>query len=141
MGWLSETLDKRNEALWSKLVPFEGRCDTVEGETLRAINRIIYRRYNDGDYFYKGYGAEGNVAGSAHAYLVKACPIKGELKPILDAAVDGSYEESLNKALTVVLDWIEGREEYTKNEVDMFDFSSQYHSYEDSYYKNEEEEY
>jgi hypothetical protein len=133
MSWITEH-QKRNDDLWDKLVPFEGKCDTVEGETLRAINRIMYRRYNDGDYFYEGYGAYGNAAGSAHAYLVEACPIKDKLKPILDSAVnaiDSSYEDSLNKALAVVLDWIESRDKYTENEDDMFDFKSHYETEED----------
>ena len=51
-------LEKRNQVLFDKLVPGSGAAETVEGELMRAINRLVYRWYNDGDYFYKGYGAE-----------------------------------------------------------------------------------
>ncbi len=63
-------LEKRNEVLYDKLVPGSGAAGTVEGEMLRAINRIIYRYYNDGDYYYKGYGTE--TAGPAHSFLINA---------------------------------------------------------------------
>ena len=51
-------LEKRSNVLFDKLVPGSGASDTVEGEMIRAINRLIYRFYNDGDFFYQGYGAE-----------------------------------------------------------------------------------
>jgi hypothetical protein len=45
-------------ALFKKLVPSNGPAETVEGEMVRAMNRIIYRCYNDGDVIGKGYGKE-----------------------------------------------------------------------------------
>lgn len=44
--------------LFKKLVPASGKADTVAGEVVRALNRIIYRFKNDGDVFYEGYGLE-----------------------------------------------------------------------------------
>lgn len=35
--------------LYDKLVPKEGSCKTIEGELLRAVSRIKYRWFNDGD--------------------------------------------------------------------------------------------
>ena len=37
--------------LYDQLVPGEGKADTVEGELLRAVGKIIYRHGNDGDNF------------------------------------------------------------------------------------------
>ena len=37
------TLEKRNQKLFDKLVPGSGASETVEGELIRAINRIVYR--------------------------------------------------------------------------------------------------
>ena len=45
-------------ALFKKLVPSNGPAETVEGEMVRAMNRIIYRCYNDGDVIGRGYGKE-----------------------------------------------------------------------------------
>jgi hypothetical protein len=115
-----EQLEERNDVLWNKLVPQAGPCETKEGETLRAINRIVYRYLNDGDYFYKGYGIK--TAGAAHAYLMEGSPLADTIYPILEESVKGDYEGNLNKALAVVVDWIESKSEYTPNEEDMFDF-------------------
>ena len=45
--FVGKELEDRNEPLYDKLVPGQGDAETVEGEMLRAINRIIYRYYND----------------------------------------------------------------------------------------------
>ena len=37
--------------LYAQLVPGQGAAETIEGELLRAISKIIYRHYNDGDIF------------------------------------------------------------------------------------------
>ena len=49
---------ERYEALFEKLVPGSGKCETLGGEILRAVSRIGYRWYNDGDKFLEGYGRE-----------------------------------------------------------------------------------
>lgn len=42
---ISESLEKKRQ----ELVPTMGQADTLEGETLRAFDRVVYRWYNDGD--------------------------------------------------------------------------------------------
>lgn len=46
------------EELFELTVPRSGMADTVGGEIVRAVMRILYRDYNDGDVFYEGYGKE-----------------------------------------------------------------------------------
>ena len=53
-------LDKLSETL----VPRSGKCDTLAGEIVRAMERILYRYFNDGDRFFSGYGLE-TCGGSA----------------------------------------------------------------------------
>lgn len=60
--------DNQLEALFAELVPDRGPADTVAGELVRAIMRILYRDYNDGDLFYDGYGIE--TCGGSVAYLI-----------------------------------------------------------------------
>jgi len=45
-------------------IPREGMAPTMYGEIVRAVNRIAYRAWNDGDYFCCGYGIQtcGNAA-------------------------------------------------------------------------------
>lgn len=49
-------LDKIEQELSDKLVPARGKAETIGGEMLRAIERMIYRYFNDGDVIGMGYG-------------------------------------------------------------------------------------
>ena len=118
-------LDARSEVYFNQLVPSMGKCDTVEGEMLRAINRIIYRQYNDGDYFFEGYGCE--TAGPAFAYLVKESPIAKRLAEIFSATEFNytQYNDTIYAALETILDYIDNAKgQYMKNETDMLDSES-----------------
>lgn len=66
-----EELKEINEDLYSILVPPSDNADTVAGEMLRAINKIIYRRFNDGDIAGQGYGRE--VVNPCVRYLNSLC--------------------------------------------------------------------
>ena len=145
-------LEKRNDALYSKLVPASGNSDFIEGEILRAINRIIYRYYNDGDFFYQGYGAE--TAGPAHAFLTNSREIPFKLSNTLTqifnkaiGAPEDGYARLLNFALETILDYIESKEgNYTKSNEDMFNYESEfeddsYDEEEDDYYEEDEDYY
>jgi len=55
------------ETAFELLVPDSGRADTVAGEAVRAMMRLLYRDYNDGDRFFEGYGIE--TCADAVAYL------------------------------------------------------------------------
>ena len=72
---LDQELDKDKQAsdivdmiFDAGLVPDSGKADTKAGEIVRAIARIIYRYYNDGDKFFEGYGLE--TAAPSVAYLM-----------------------------------------------------------------------
>ena len=62
------------ETAFDLLVPPSGPADSKAGEIVRAMMRILYRDYNDGDLFYDGYGVE--TCGPAVAYL---CDMISEL--------------------------------------------------------------
>ena len=64
----AESADAFFDELFSILVPPSGKASTQAGELLRAIGKIIYRDYNDGDKFYQGYGLE--TCGPAAAFLM-----------------------------------------------------------------------
>lgn len=79
--------------LYDKLVPREGKSDTVEGELLRAVGKIIYRHGNDGDNFSHG----------SYNWIEKYV---GEFKT-LDEMADKVIEHILSK-----------KGDYTPNNVD-----------------------
>ena len=142
-------LGKRNDVLFDKLVPGSGDSETVEGELIRAINRIIYRWFNDGDYFYQGYGIE--TAGGAHSFLITSKQIPFDLQSTLtsifnkaEGAPEDGYERLIKFALEKVVDHVEAtpEDEYTKLDRGMFDFEPEYEEEEeeDDYYDEYEEE-
>jgi len=128
--FVGKELEARNNPLYDKLVAGMGKSETVEGEMLRAINRIAYRYYNDGDKYFQGYGTE--TAGPAHSFLVNANhPLKSAMVKIFG---DGTnYEQTIKDALDTILDYIESRQgKYTPNNVgDMFDYGPEFEDDED----------
>ena len=144
-------LEKRNQVLFDKLVPGSGASETVEGELMRAINRLVYRWYNDGDKFWQGYGAE--TAGPAHSFLVNSnqidFPLQSTLTSTFSKAVgasDEAYERLIKFALEKVIDHVEAtpEDEYTPLKQEMFDFESEYEDEEedyDDYYDEEDDDY
>lgn len=63
----SDNVDDAIEGAFNLLVPRSGAAETVAGEMVRAMMRILYRDYNDGDKFYEGYGLE--TCGGSAQYL------------------------------------------------------------------------
>lgn len=50
--------EQRLDKLFDELVPQMGPAESVAGEMVRAVARIEYRFYNDGDLIGEGYGNE-----------------------------------------------------------------------------------
>lgn len=84
----SSDKDKVN-ALFDILVPDSGKSDTLAGEIIRAVTRIGYRWYNDGDYFYTGYGLE--TCGPDAAFLADI--IGGDTFDLIVDATDNMGDE------------------------------------------------
>ena len=63
-------VEKALNTLFDALVPSSGKSDTIAGELIRAIVKIIYRDFNDGDMFYTGYGIESSC-GNAASFLMQ----------------------------------------------------------------------
>ena len=55
---MNKALMDRVNTRFEELVPLEGKADTLAGEIVRAISRIGYRFYNDGDQVGVGYGKQ-----------------------------------------------------------------------------------
>jgi hypothetical protein len=143
-------LESRNEPLYNKLVPGSGNSKFIEGEMLRAINRLVYRWYNDGDYFYKGYGAE--TAGPAHSFLTNSSEIPFALRSTLTSifskamgADENGYERLIKFALEQILDYIEDKDgNYTESNEDMFNYDSEFEDeeeYDDDYDEYDDDDY
>ena len=55
--------------LFFTLVGDSGKADTIAGELIRAVNRIGFRWFNDGDVYFDGYGLE--TAGADAVYIAE----------------------------------------------------------------------
>ena len=142
--------EKENLKLFKILVPDGGNAETLEGELLRAINKIKYRDMNDGDIFYSGYGAE--TCGSAATYLIVSKDFKKYAKElnkkvakILDDIswhnIQGrKYTASLDKILKLIIDYILSLDgKYNVSNEDMLDTISRWEDDDDDY--DDEDDY
>lgn len=116
----------RFQIAFDELVPPQGKADTQAGELIRAMGRILYRWFNDGDVFYKGYGVK-TVLPSV-AFIYKYGP--DSIKELVDNAVEkaqryedpnffeenGGYEEFLNNTAELVVDYILDNQELLAEE-------------------------
>ena len=140
-------LDDRNSAVYNTLIPGSGKSGTIEGEMLRAINKIIYRHENDGDFFHYGYGAE--TAGPAASFLKNSSSIPSSLKGKINQLIvkmrteykDTAYGKYAYKILELILDHIEAQGgEYKKSSEDMLNYESEWVNDEDED-EDEDEDY
>lgn len=92
-------------ALFNLLVPDQGKCNTQAGELLRAIGKILYRDWNDGDKFYQGYGLE--TAAPAAAFLMDN-GYWDEFESIMDHVTgDDNYDsDNYTRAIEIIRDKI-----------------------------------
>jgi hypothetical protein len=138
-------LNDRNEVLYGELVPGSGNTGTIEGEMIRAINRIIYRHENDGDYFHEGYGCE--TAGPSATFLYDCRGIdkklQGKIRKLIDSmegdTSDTSYGKKAYSILELILDDVESQNgKYHKSREDMYDYESKW---EEEEYDEDDDEY
>lgn len=143
------------EALHDEFVPDSGIADTVGGEIVRAINRIVYRWNNDGDEIGWDYGVD--TVNSSYEYLIEndfivdkydSYDFNGNYHSDFD-----SYEEFLDQLEKQVIDTLYNRPELfdEKNEDDsrseyLYEVENETYGddedddYDDGYYDEEEDE-
>ena len=116
------------EILWRRLVPAEGKANTVAGEVLRAVSRLYYRWYNDGDRVTPSVDswAVTESVFSAFNFLYQfrdpgsGFSTKALMEDIVFAATEEDYELALERALDAIIEWAAGQPD-TPNEDDFLD--------------------
>jgi hypothetical protein len=145
---ITKTEEKIN-ALFKELVPASGKANTVAGEIIRAIARIGYRNYNDGDHLGVGYGRE--TCNPAGRYLAAKC--SPEIARLVSDAWgiydDDTYDVALGKLEAAVVEYIDGNPGLKKviNTEDMWDYRDDFEDVdrddeedEEGYYEDYDEE-
>lgn len=135
--------ETRINALFEELVPASGKADTVAGEIIRAVSRIIYRNYNDGDHIGVGYGNE--TCNPAARYLGSEAGDRVQ-QAIIDmwgVADDLRYDKAVVTLEEAVLAYLDEHPELktTPNTVDMFNYTDPLEDRDDSDYDEEDAYY
>ena len=134
-GGLSLQDDEKWNSLFDEYVPAEGKADTVGGEILRAMSRIVYRYYNDGDTVDEYCGSAYNHCKGADIYLSDTIPGYHSL----EGYWGDEYEKEMCARLKFILDYLLEHPELftTPNDEDYLELSP-YEPYVDD---DEEDEY
>jgi len=132
---LDQELDKGKQAsdvldmvFDTGIVPSSGKADTKAGEIIRAMMRVIYRYYNDGDKFFEGYGLE--TAAPSIAYLIDtidevATYVGNMMERLYDYDSDAKYNDAIETLADICLHHIQAHfdELMDPNEEDSRDWS------------------
>ena len=108
------------------LVPSSGKADTEAGEAIRAMMKILYRDFNDGDVFYEGYGIE--TCGSPVAYLCDQFNITSDFQYIAERQLkDQQYTDAIQEIADNILNAIYEDPQILvePNTVDMYDYNGE----------------
>jgi hypothetical protein len=123
---ITKTEDRINE-LFELLVPMSGPAGTVAGEIIRAIARLGYRNYNDGDHIGVGYGKE--TCNPAARYLSTVCDER--VSQAIDDAwgiySDDTYEVALAAVEEAVITFLDEHPELqeTENKDNMLSYATE----------------
>ena len=101
-GHLSDADRAKFDEFFDKYVTINGSADTLGGEIVRAINRIVYRYYNDGDTVDRYCGNEYNHLRACDTFLKTYCPAYHSLSNINEL----EYEKNLCDRLKKVFDYL-----------------------------------
>lgn len=139
MNWgrLPADADKEFNEWYDKYVPAYDKCDTLAGEIIRAINRLVYRWYNDGDTV-DCYG--GNVYNHNRACDTFLCKhVVGYVT--LSGVSEFYFEDAVCKRLKFIYEYLKKHSELfgVSNNEDCLD-NAPFEPWKDDW-EDEEEEY
>lgn len=105
-GGLSDEQQEIWNQWWDQYIPASGKANSVGGEIMRAISRIVYRFYNDGDTVDHYYGSNFNILIGADRYLCNTLrrsiydSMRGEDED------EDNYEKLLEKNMASIFNYL-----------------------------------
>lgn len=137
-------LNSHNDKIWKEFedefVPDSGMADSVAGEIVRAMDRLLYRWFNDGDMVGVGYGNE--TCNSSNRFLESAVTGWVDLNQF-HSGDDKMYEDQLRTNHRIVFEYLMDTGQFTfykKNTFDSRISSREDLNWErDDYYEEEED--
>ena len=99
--------EKRISKLFDELVPSIGQAENLAGELIRAMSRISYRFYNDGDQVGIGYGKE--TCNPAARFLIAKGNkrVSGLASALWGLHDESAYKDFLDLLAGAVADYVE----------------------------------
>ena len=124
-GFYTQTLvEKKIEEMFERLVPACDSCETVAGEIVRALTKIVYRFYNDGDRIGVGYGIK--TCNAAARYLMENTNF--DVDRVIKEMWSKKYsDEEINELENSVYEFLINHKELetTPNNEDFYDYESE----------------
>ena len=129
------------EAVNKKYLPIYGEGDTMATQICTAVNKIIYKWYNDGDVYDNTYWLDGwgNDLSSYANWVYKHAPIQDTLNKIATIHSNEEYEDNILVPMANLLDefFLEKMNDF--NKVDSIykctgPFKFEYYDDDDEYY-------
>lgn len=124
--------DTKLDILFKELVPMSGKADSLAGEIVRAMMRISYRYWNDGDHVGIGYGKE--TCNPAARFLLHKLPedLTEYVLAIWGVYGDKTYDAALDILVGKVADYVNAHPELrTVESEDMFSFRDEHEDVDD----------
>lgn len=116
--------DEKMAALFTELVPMNGKADSLAGEIVRATNRIAYRYNNDGDRIGIGYGKETTNAAARFLQEKTTSTISAIIGHMWGRGSDEEYEYNLGALIEETVAHIERNPELRDEPTeDMWDYT------------------
>ena len=120
---MNKTLMNRVNTRFEELVPLEGKADTLAGEIIRAISRIGYRFYNDGDQVGMGYGKQTCNPPARFLASTTSAAIGDMVRALWQVTDEAAYEKLLDVVTEMTMDYIDAHPELCEQPApDMWDF-------------------
>ena len=131
--------EERISKLFDELVPMSGKADSLAGELVRAISRIGYRFFNDGDLVNLGYGKE-TCNPAARFLIAKGNHEISDLTVALwEIVSEDAYEKVLDTLEGAVADYVEQNPDLRKQPTeDMWSFRDAEEDQDDSWLEEED---
>ena len=121
----AKTEEDKLQVLFDEFVPSSGKSECLAGELARAMMRILYRDFNDGDRFFSGYGIE--TCGASATFLTEQIPDAYDaLVTIAENNLkDDAYTKALDEVAGIVVDYVlDNPESIAEPTTDMLDSES-----------------
>lgn len=110
--------EERINKLFEELVPPTGKCESKAGEIIRAISKINYRFFNDGDRIGVDYGNETCNAPARYLCENTYDEIEGLIADIWGEWNEDTYEIRLDRLNELVADYVENNPQLRNEETD-----------------------